>query len=160
MLKTARDVGDQKNASFALLGMGLILHEQGDLAGARKRMEEAIKITRDAGMKGDYAAGLNALGDIDLAQDHLENAAKNYRESLQLNQQLEDKSGQASNNAAMAWLGLEENRPAEAEGLASKAADAFKGQKNGDLKTDGLGTVVGARVDQGKLGEAPKALEV
>ena len=159
MLKTARDIGDQKNASFALLGMGLILHEQGDLAGARKRMEEAIKITRDAGMKGDYAAGLNVLGDIDLAQDHLENAAKNYRESLQLNQQLEDKSGQASNNAAMAWLALVENRPAEAEGLASKAADAFKGQKNADLETDALGTLVRALVEQGKLAEARKALD-
>ncbi|HWN74681.1 MAG TPA: tetratricopeptide repeat protein, partial [Candidatus Udaeobacter sp.] len=159
MLKTAREVGDQKNASFALTGMSLILFEHGDLAGARKLMEEAVKITRDAGMKGDYAAGLNALGDIDLAQDHLENAAKNYRESLQLNQQLEDKSGQAANNAALASLALEENRLAEAEALASKAADAFEGQKNADLETDALGTLARALVAQGKLSEARKAIE-
>ena len=159
MLKTARAVGDQKNASFALAGMSLILFEHGDLAAARKRIEEAVKITRDAGMKGDYAAGLNTLGDIDLAQDHLEDAARNYRESLQLNQQLEDKSGQASNNAALAWLALEENRPGDAEALASKAADAFEAQKNADAATDALGTLVRALVDQGKLAEARKAVE-
>jgi eukaryotic-like serine/threonine-protein kinase len=159
MLKTARVVGDQKNASFALTGMSLILFEHGDLAGARKRIEEAIKITRDAGMKGDYASGLSALGDIDFAQDHLDNAAKNYRESLQLNQQLDDKSGQAMNNAAMASLSLEQNLPAEAETLASKAVDAFQEQKNADLETDALGTLARALVTEGKLPEARKAIE-
>ena len=159
MLKTAREVGDQKNASFALTGMSLILFEHGDLAGARKRIEEAVKITRDTGMKGDYASGLNALGDIELSQDHLDNAAKNYRESLQLNQQLDDKSGQAVNNAALASLALEENRPAEAELLASKAADAFQDQKIADLETDALGTFARALVTEGKLPEARKAIE-
>jgi len=159
MLKTAREVGDQKNESFALTGMSLILFEHGDLAGARKRIEEAVKITRDTGMKGDYASGLNALGDIELAQDHLDNAAKNYRESLQLNQQLDDKSGQAVNNTALASLALEENRPAEAELLASKAADAFQDQKIADLETDALGTFARALVTEGKLPEARKAIE-
>ena len=159
MLETAREVGDQKNASFALTGMSLILFEHGDLLGARKRIEEAVRITRDAGMKGDYASGLSALGDIDLAQDHLENAAKNYRESLQLNQQLDDKAGQAVNNAALASLALEQNRPAEAETLASKAVEAFKEQNNADLETDALGTLGRALVTEGKLPEARKAIE-
>jgi TolB-like protein len=159
MLKTARGVGDQKNASFALTGMSLVLFEHGDLAGARKRIEEAVRITRDAGMKGDYASGLGVLGDIELAQDHLDNAAKNYRESLQLNQQLDDKPGQAVNNAALASLAQEENRPAEAETLASKAADAFQDQKNADLETDALGTLARALVMEGKLPEARKAIE-
>jgi eukaryotic-like serine/threonine-protein kinase len=159
MLKTAREIGDQKNASFALMGMSLILFERGDLAGARKRNEEAVKITRDAGMKGDYASGLSALGDLDLAQDHLDNAGKSYRESLQLNQQLDDKLGQAVSNAALASLALEQNRPTEAETLASKAADAFHEQKNADLETDALGTLARTLVAESKLPEARKAIE-
>jgi serine/threonine protein kinase/Tfp pilus assembly protein PilF/TolB-like protein len=159
MLNTARDVGDQKNASFALAGMSLILFEHGDLVGARKRIEEAVRITREAGMKVDYASGLSALGDIDLAQDRLDNAAKNYRESLQLNQQLNDQAGQAVNNSALASLALEQARPAEAETLASQAADAFQVQKNSDLEMDALCTLARALLAGAKLSEARKAIE-
>jgi TolB-like protein/Tfp pilus assembly protein PilF len=159
MLKTAREVGDQKNASFALAGISLILFERGDLAGARKRIEEAVKITREAGMKGDYASGLSVLGDIDLAQDRLDNAAKHFHESLQLNQQLDDKSGQAVDNAALASLALEQARSAEAETMASQAADAFRVQKNADLEMDALATLARALVAQGKLAEARNAME-
>jgi tetratricopeptide (TPR) repeat protein len=159
MLKTAREVGDQKNASFALAGISLILFERGDLAGAHKRIEEAVKITREAGMKGDYASGLSVLGDIDLAQDRLDNAAKHFHESLQLNQQLDDKSGQAVDNAALASLALEQARSAEAETMASQAADAFRVQKNADLEMDALATLARALVAQGKLAEARNAME-
>ena len=110
-------------------------------------------------MKVDYASGLSALGDIDLAQDRLDNAAKNYRESLQLNQQLNDQAGQAVNNSALASLALEQARPAEAETLASQAADAFQVQKNSDLEMDALCTLARALLAGAKLSEARKAIE-
>ena len=127
MLKTAKEVGDQKNTAIALKNIGVILFEQGDLANARKKIEESLKITRDTGMKADSASDLIALGDIDLAQDHLEKADKNYHDSFQVSTQLADALGLAQSNSALASLALAQNQPVEAESRARGGGRRIQG---------------------------------
>ena len=114
------------------------------MGGARQRIEEALKITQDAGMKGDYASALITLGDINVAQDHLDKADSSYRDSLQSNQQLADRLGLAQTNVSQASRSLEQNHPAGAETLARQAADAFREQRNADLETDASATLARA----------------
>ena len=160
MLKTAQLVGDQKNAAFALNGISLILFLNRETSRVRATgWKQALKITKDAEMKGDYASALMNMGDINLAQDHLEKAEKNYRDALKLNQQLADSIGLAQNNASLATLALEQNQPGEAETPARQASDAFREQKNADLESDALATLARALIAENKLPESRKAIE-
>jgi hypothetical protein len=110
-------------------------------------------------MNADSASDSIALGDIDLAQDHLDKAAKNYHDSFQVSTQLVDAAGIAQSNSALASLSLSQNHPAEAESRARQAADAFKDQKNADFETDARATLALALVSQNKLSEARAAID-
>jgi tetratricopeptide (TPR) repeat protein len=110
-------------------------------------------------MQGDYAFRLIALGDIDVAQDQLDRAEKNYRESLKVYGQLSDAHGIAQSTAALASLSFERNQLEDAESKARTAADAFRDQKDTDLETDALATLVRVLLAENKLADARTALD-
>ena len=159
MLKTAKEVGDQKNVALALSAIGLIFFEQADLPNARKRFDESLKVSQRAGMKANYAWTLLAVGDLNLAQGQFDAAAKNYNDALQANKDLADALGVARSTAALALLALEQGRLAESQNLARQSADALHQQNNADFETDALATLALALVEDHKISEARAAID-
>ena len=159
MLKTAREIKDQKNEAFALNSLGLVAFQLGDLPTAKKYVDDSLEVARKAAMDADYAAWLCSRGDIEMAQDQLDAAEKTYQESLRLNGKLDQASGVAQANAALANLALEKKDAQQAEKLALQAADALHSEKNPDSEVDALNTLVRALIAEKNLPQARKALD-
>ena len=58
--------GDRRPAALTLLMMGHVMHRQGDVAGARRALEQATDSLRALGDAVGEAAAMGALGDLEL----------------------------------------------------------------------------------------------
>lgn len=90
-----------------LNAVGTIMHELGDYATARQRLEESLKIWREFGDKKGVAIVINNLGWIAAQLGELIAASELSGESLALHGKLGDKRGMAvafNNLAAVAFL--------------------------------------------------------
>jgi DNA-binding winged helix-turn-helix (wHTH) protein/tetratricopeptide (TPR) repeat protein len=73
---------DRDGMATALNDLGIVLQKQGDLVGARKKLEQALADFRQVGDENGAAAVLTNLGEVYRAQGDLAQAEDLYREAL------------------------------------------------------------------------------
>jgi len=85
---TARQIyeqaGDWDGTATALNDLGIVLQKQGDLAGARAKLEEAITDFRQIGDENGLGGALTNLGEVYRAEGNLAKAEGLYREALEI----------------------------------------------------------------------------
>jgi len=86
--KRAKDAGDTRHLSHALLNLGELARKRGDVARATEFLEEALANVRAIDMTWGIANILTLLGHVACQQQDYERAKVRYRESLALYQTL------------------------------------------------------------------------
>jgi len=114
----------------ALVTLGRVQHDQGDLPAARRSFEEAQAISRRRGARSAMAAALQGLGTVHFGQRDLAPARKSYEEALTIRTAVGEKLAAAESRLALAEVSLAEKRPAQAEAEARAAAAEFQALAN------------------------------
>ena len=83
-LRTATDVGATQPMAEALRLLGVVAWHEGDLAGARRRMEEAAALHRSAGDRWQEAITASEAGNVAAQMSDLPAALDHYARSVQL----------------------------------------------------------------------------
>ena len=76
--------GDRDGTATALNDLGMVLQKQGDLAGARAKLEEAIIDFRQIGDENGLGGALTNLGEVCRSEGNLAKAEGLYREALEI----------------------------------------------------------------------------
>jgi tetratricopeptide (TPR) repeat protein len=87
------ELHDRTEQAQSLVGLGIVLAEQGDLDGAAAKLEEAIAIQREMDDSLGQAQALNNLGVVRRRQDNLPAMVTAWEASLALKEHLGDRSG-------------------------------------------------------------------
>ena len=75
-----RDLGDGAQLSRALTSQGILLRDRGELAQARRLLQESLALCRARGYAVGAGWALDVLGTIALAEGDLERAAAHFKE--------------------------------------------------------------------------------
>jgi predicted ATPase/DNA-binding SARP family transcriptional activator/DNA-binding CsgD family transcriptional regulator len=102
-LELYRQVGDEGNAAFALLCLGVQDLEQGEHERARPFFEEALKISRELGHKRNIVYALHNLAEVARHTGYYEQARTLGMEAVAVSQEMDDKWSEARN---FVWLGI------------------------------------------------------
>jgi tetratricopeptide (TPR) repeat protein len=76
--------------------MGTALYDKGDLEGARKSYEDALKMARQVGAQRVVAAVTGNIGNIFYDQGKSADARRYYEQGLEIDRRIDDKRGVAS----------------------------------------------------------------
>ena len=87
------EAGDRDGVASVLVTTAAVLQEQGELALAQSRYEEALVIQRNTGDMGGVAVILNNLGNVYLARGNYAVAKKMYEESVSISREIGDQDG-------------------------------------------------------------------
>jgi len=90
-----RKENDKKGVSLALVTLGLIHFDCGDLKKAKECLEECIELKREMNDSIGLCSSLNALGLVVLAEGDFENAKKCFEETMKIAEEENDKEYQA-----------------------------------------------------------------
>jgi predicted ATPase len=102
-LETYRDLGDEGNAAFALLCLGVQDLEQGEHERARPFFEEALEISRGLGDQRTIGYALHNLAEVARHTGHYEQARTLGMEAVSVSREMDDKWTLARN---FVWLGM------------------------------------------------------
>jgi tetratricopeptide (TPR) repeat protein len=102
-LKLYRELGDEGNAAFALLCLGVQDLEQGDHDRARPFFEEALAISRELGDKRNIVYALHNLAEVARHTGHYEQARTLGMEAVSVSREMDDKWTVARD---FVWLGM------------------------------------------------------
>jgi ATP/maltotriose-dependent transcriptional regulator MalT len=97
---------------------------------------------------------LQAVAEIDLAQDQLQQARVTAQEGLALRQELKDQVRVAQSQTSLAKIALEQGKAAEAEAFARTAAPTFEQQKVADHATLCAAILVKSLLAQDRIEDA------
>jgi len=158
-LKIFAEVGDQRAMGTALGNLAILLYEQGDLEGARKKFDEALEIKRKIGYQRGIAYDLSGLSEILRAEGNLEAARNKQEEALAIRDQLGEKHNAAASRLYLAILDLEEDRPAEAEKIATATAQQFHEDKSAADEAAANEVEARSLLAEGKIAEAQAAID-
>jgi tetratricopeptide (TPR) repeat protein len=153
-LQTATQISDTGMTATALLNLGLLQTQLGQLPDAEKNIQQAISLYKEAGSEAYLPAALNMRGDLYVVRGDLASARNIYDESLALSTKQQSAQSIATARAELALLDLEDHKPAEAEPLARQAADEFASEKQLDQEVDARDTLARALFVQGRAPEA------
>ncbi len=88
--------GDRDGTATALNNFGIVLQKQGDLAGAKTKLEEARADFRQIGDENGLGGALTNLGEVHRAERDLAKAEGLYREALEIFRKLGRKDNQSA----------------------------------------------------------------
>jgi len=118
----AKDAGDARHISLALLNLGELARKRGDVARATECLEEALADVRARDMTWGIANILTLLGHLARGQQDYERAKVRYRESLVLYHRLGNATYTAWCLEGIAAVACAEGRNARATRLCAAAA--------------------------------------
>src|SRR5829696_4164636 len=98
-----RKLGDEANAAFALLCVGVQDLEQGEHERAKPFFEEALALSRELGDKRTIVYALHNIGEVALHTGHYEQARTLGMEAVSVSQEMDDKWSEARD---FVWLGM------------------------------------------------------
>jgi predicted ATPase/DNA-binding SARP family transcriptional activator/DNA-binding CsgD family transcriptional regulator len=98
-----RDLGEEGNAAFALLCLGVQDLEQGEHERARPFFEEALALSRELGDKRNIVYALHNLAEVARHTGHYEQARALGMEAVSVSQEMDDKWTVARD---FVWLGM------------------------------------------------------
>jgi tetratricopeptide (TPR) repeat protein/DNA-binding winged helix-turn-helix (wHTH) protein/TolB-like protein len=151
--------GNERLSATALVSIGSVLLEKGDLAGARKAYEEAFGTYRRIGSRGDSARVLNNLGNVCSEQGNLEEARRYYTNSLGAYRDMNDLIGIGSELGNLALVLERSGDLAGATAMNEQSLQPFRevGDKRGESSSlSNLGDVL---VERGELQSAKQNYE-
>jgi eukaryotic-like serine/threonine-protein kinase len=129
-VKVFVEVGDRRALGTALGNLGDVLYEQGNLIDAKRTYEDALKIKSDIGYQRGVAFDLAGISRVLAAQGDTGNARKEQEEALAIRNRIGEKHNAASSMLLLAQLALDEEKPSEAERLATPATEQFRNDKS------------------------------
>ena len=157
-LKIFSEVGDQRALGTALGNLASVLYEQGDLESARTKLDEALAIKRKIGYQRGIAYDLSTLSEVLQAQGNPGVARQNQEEALKIRQQIGEEHNAAVSRLRLAALDLEDQKSADAEKIATEAAQEFAREKSAVDQAAAEEVVARSYLAQGKIPEAQAAI--
>jgi DNA-binding winged helix-turn-helix (wHTH) protein/tetratricopeptide (TPR) repeat protein/TolB-like protein len=157
-LKIFSEVGDQRAQGTALGNVAILLYEQGELEGANAKFNEALAIKRKIGYQRGIAYDLSGVSDVFRAEGNLDAARQSQEEALKIRNQIGEQHNSAVSRLRLAVLDLDDQKPADAEKIATETAQEFSREK---LTTDeAAAEEVAAQsfLAQGKISDARAAI--
>ncbi len=124
-LTIAREAGDQKSETIALLNLAVILGQQGSPEAAG-RFEEALSISRQNGDKGNMTIALLGLGFHLAGSGDYASARDKYQESLKLSRETGDKPNEALSLYSLAVALYSLGDPGQADTLYEQSVAIYK----------------------------------
>jgi tetratricopeptide (TPR) repeat protein len=98
--------------------LGMVLLQQGEIAGARTSQDEAIRLATQTRLKPGEAQARFQLGEIALVAGDLAESRRQHEQALALRREMKETRTMLESEVALAIVTLEEGRPAEAESAA------------------------------------------
>ena len=157
-LVLAREVGHRASESIDLKLIGDVLADQGDLNGAMQMYQQASAIQREIGEKTYYSETLASIGRLRRQKADSEGAKGMYEESRAIRQQLGEKGMVAEIDVTLGELACDSGQAALAEKLAREAIQEYQTEKETDAELQAQTLLIAALLQQGKTGEAEKAV--
>jgi tetratricopeptide (TPR) repeat protein len=111
----------------ALVFLGNLLRMQGELAGAREALSDALLLARHAGDAACAASALNSLGNVAAVSGDHDAAKRHYEECLELREQQGERGSQAITLANLGAVAMAQGRYADCETRLSQAAVLARG---------------------------------
>src|SRR4051812_9625757 len=121
-----RAAGDEERIPVALNSLGIMARERGDLAGARRALEEAADRYRARDDRHRLADVLSNLAFVAVDQDRLDDAATLFAESIALDRAFDNQWGVAQNRSGEALLALARGAPEAAAELLAEAVHVLR----------------------------------
>jgi tetratricopeptide (TPR) repeat protein len=157
-LVLAREVGHRASEAIDLQLIGDVLADQGDLNGAMQMYQQASAIQREIGDKTYYSETLASIGRLRRQKADSEGAKKAYEEARGIRQQLGEKGLSAEVDVSLGELACDSGQAAVAERLARGAIQEYQAEKETDSELQAQSLLIAALLQQGRAGEAEKAV--
>ena len=151
--------GNLRAELLAKNGLGTVLYDKGDLEGARKSYEDALRLARQIGAQKNISAVTGNIGNVLFDQGKLAEARRYYQESLEIDRLIDDKRGIASGLGSLANVLEGMGDLPGATRMQQQALQAFRdvGDRRGEASTlNNLGNVL---TERGELTPAKKSFE-
>jgi tetratricopeptide (TPR) repeat protein len=155
----AQSGGNLRAVAKAFNGMANTLYDKGELEGARKNYQDALKIAREIGAQKTISAATANIGNVFYDQGKLAEARRYYQQALEINQHIDDKRGIASDSGNLANVLQGMGDLAGSIRMQEQTVQAFRdvGDRRGEAMTlSNLGSVL---TDHGQLEAAQQKLE-
>lgn len=149
--------GDKSNEAVVLADLADTLLKLGDIKGASGSVARSSAMLRATGDQRNMAYALFTSADILRTQDQLEQARKTAEQDVSLRRQLGDKVNLPRSQVLLAQIELQQGNTAEAESLATTAAQVFRKQQMSDWEAVAYACLSQALLRQRKLQPAQAA---
>ena len=149
--------GDVDRSALALMNIGIVLYKQGDIAAAKRSIEQALNVFRKKGDEANLAAALGNLGEIYQSQGQLPEAEHLVRETVAIFNKLNRKGRQDSATYSLAVLLQRQGKFREAKDMLEPLVEHLRGAGYRSLlgvAMEALGSIVEVQ------GDMPTALRM
>jgi len=138
--------------------LAMVLIEMGELASAKRTIEEAFPLARDTKLRPGEAMAFFLLGEIALAEDDLPAARKHHEAALQIRKELREDRTILESRVALANIALEEGHALDAEAAINDLQKDLSGGGPAPAQTMADLLLVQALLDQNKISAAAVAM--
>jgi DNA-binding winged helix-turn-helix (wHTH) protein/tetratricopeptide (TPR) repeat protein len=148
--------------SANMIGFDLaVVHQlQGDLAGAKQEINQALQFWQKNGDRSSQADAMSGLGNLLVVEADFSGARKMYEQALAIRKSGGDQLTIAETQLGLTGLSLEEaHSPAEQEASARQVIEVFQKQKARDDEIQAWCILARALLAQGKAPAAADAIE-
>jgi DNA-binding winged helix-turn-helix (wHTH) protein/tetratricopeptide (TPR) repeat protein len=150
---------DTGSANMIGFDVAVVHQLQGDLAGARQEMNQALQFWQKNGDRNSQAEAMSGLGNLLLEEADFSGARKMYEQALAIRKAGGDQLTIAQTQLELAELSLEEGHPpAEQEGATRQVIEVLQKQKARDDEIQAWTILARAMLAQGKAAAAADAI--
>jgi DNA-binding winged helix-turn-helix (wHTH) protein/Tfp pilus assembly protein PilF/TolB-like protein len=159
-LQLDREIGDAASTTFAIDNLAVVHQLRGDLVDAKQGFEQSIVIWQKNGDQRSAASAMVSLGGVLLQGADFSGARKMYEQALAIRTTDGDELKIAVIRLALAYLSLEEGRPAvDQEPAFRQALEVSQQLKNGNLETLAWCNLARGLLAEGKTEAANDAVQ-
>lgn len=159
-LSRFREVGDQIGESATYTNLAILLQLRGRLHEARRQQERAVAIQRALGLGSMLGLSLTNLAEIERDLGQIRSSADLLAEALDLARELEDRSGLAGADLALARLAVAQKRPQLAYGHAEQAHTLYAELDNAINEIRALAVLAEVEIERGDPAQAMHWLDL
>ena len=115
--------GDKRGLARSINYDGILMENQGNAVGAKKRYEEALDIYRQIGNKLGMAAEIDDLGDVSFSLGDLDASRRNYEKAMAIYREIGHEDGVCLTKGALGSVLLALGDDAGSVGISAEAVD-------------------------------------
>ena len=158
-ISTADNINDQANGVLARIDLANLELNLGQLPEARQHLNAALVTARQLNLKSSIAAILGVMGDLAVIEDQLDQAEKDYQQSLAIRTEIGERGGIASSWLSMAGMEMERKNLTKTSELAQQAIEELHNQHNDDQEAAARCYLARAEILEGNAAAAQKQME-